>query len=116
MVVTGVLLSLFCASLVGRISIRGPFSGRRWFSPALTIDIPLLLCSQPYSNLYPMLVTARDSPVDIIIRAVYFDDRPRDGHSNTTVFLLEVQSDVLKNNLIKGCAVDNVRAVSFKVS
>ena len=115
MIVTGIVLSLFCASIVGRISVFKPF-GRRWFSPAVIIDVPSRLCSRLYkSHLYPMLITSRESPVDIIIRAVYFDDRPRDGHNNVTVFLLEVQTDILKNNLIRGCGVDNLAAVSYKV-
>ena len=45
------------------------------------------------------------STQDIIVRAAYFDDRPRGNHRNSTVILIEVRISILKQNLIVGCAV-----------
>ena len=45
------------------------------------------------------------STQDIIVRAAYFDDRPRGNHTNSTVILIEVRISILKQNLIVGCAV-----------
>ena len=45
------------------------------------------------------------STQDLIVRAAYFDDRPRDNHRNSTVILIEVRISILKQNLIVGCAV-----------
>ena len=45
------------------------------------------------------------STQDLIVRAAYFDDRPRDNHRNSTVILVEVKISILKQDLIVGCAV-----------
>ena len=45
------------------------------------------------------------STQDIIVRAAYFDDRPRGNHRNSTVILIEVRVSILEQNLIIGCAV-----------
>ena len=44
---------------------------------------------------------------DVIVRSAYFDDRPRNGHANATVFMLQVRKDIVKLNttLILGCGV-----------
>ena len=44
---------------------------------------------------------------DVIVRAAYFDDRPRNGHINTTVFMLQGRKDIVKDKsgLIFGCGV-----------
>ncbi len=52
---------------------------------------------------------------DVIVRAVYFDDRPRNGHSNACVFLVLVWQPITKNNLITGCQVGEFRAEKFDV-
>ena len=45
------------------------------------------------------------STQDLIVRAAYFDDRPRGNHRNSTVILTEVRISILKQNRIIGCAV-----------
>ena len=44
---------------------------------------------------------------DLIVRSAYFDDRPRNGHKNATVFMLQVRKDILEQSatLIQGCGV-----------
>ncbi len=81
---------------------------------ALPVIVQDVLQKYNYSH-YPWVVTDRQSPVDIIVRSVYFDNRTREGHTNATVFLLEVQSDILAHDHISGCGVGNVRADSYKV-
>lgn len=42
---------------------------------------------------------------DLIVHAVYYDDRVRCGHQNSSVFLVAVKKTILRQNLIIGCAV-----------
>ena len=44
---------------------------------------------------------------NVIVRAAYFDDRPRNGHKNATVFMLQVRKQLLglNSSLIMGCGV-----------
>ena len=46
---------------------------------------------------------------NLIVRAVYYDPRQRDGHINTTttVFLVEVHKHLLGNKSIVGCGIGN---------
>lgn len=53
---------------------------------------------------------------DLIIRSVYFDDRPRNYHTNTSVFLILVHQKITKGNLISGCQIDNLRTSKFVVN
>lgn len=41
----------------------------------------------------------------LIVRAVHFDPRPRNGHSNASVFLVEVANELVKQNLLVECQV-----------
>lgn len=52
---------------------------------------------------------------DVLIRAVYFDDRQRDHHRNTCVFLVLVWKNITDNKLITGCQVGEKRAKHFDV-
>ena len=52
---------------------------------------------------------------DLFVRAVYFDDRPRDGHHNTSVFLVVCIRNITDNELIVGCQVDGRQASKFRV-
>lgn len=52
---------------------------------------------------------------DVIIRAVYFDDRPRDNHQNATVFLVLVWKVITDNKLISDCQVDGNMAKAYSV-
>ena len=64
------------------------------------------------------------STQDLIVRAAYFDDRPRGNHRNSTVILIEVRISILKQNLIIGCAVgehaatnkDNFRVHTLRIT
>ena len=47
---------------------------------------------------------------DVIVRAAYFDDRPRSGHTNATVFMLQARKEIVrvengKGRLLLGCGV-----------
>ena len=45
---------------------------------------------------------------DMIVRAAYFDDRPRNGHTNITVFMLQARRDIvgkMNKSLLLGCGV-----------
>ena len=55
----------------------------------------------------------RLSSKDIIFRSAYFDSRPRHGHTNASVFILEVKKTVLGS--IVGCKVGENVAKHFKV-
>ena len=52
------------------------------------------------------------STQDLIVRAAYFDDRPRGNHKNSTVLLVEVRISILKQNRIVGCAVGEYATTS----
>lgn len=52
---------------------------------------------------------------DVIVRAVYFDDRPRNNHTNVSVFLVLVSKPITDNKLITGCQVGENRAEKFEV-
>ena len=40
---------------------------------------------------------------DVIVRSVYFDDRRRSNHDNSSVFMLEVKESIVDQKLIVGC-------------
>ena len=52
---------------------------------------------------------------DIIVRSVYFDDRPRDGHQNASVFMVEARRGLVDQNLILGCQIGEYFGESTKV-
>jgi len=52
---------------------------------------------------------------ELFVRAVYVDNRPRNGHTNSSVFLVVVKKTITDNNLIVGCEVDGVKAENFEV-
>ena len=52
------------------------------------------------------------STQDLIVRAAYFDDRPRGNHRNSTVLLVEVRISIPKQNRIVGCAVGEYATTS----
>lgn len=63
---------------------------------------------------YPPLPTFHLSK-DLFVRAVHFDSRPRDGHHNTSVFLVVCLKAITDNKLISGCMVDGRAAKHFSV-
>lgn len=52
---------------------------------------------------------------DVLIRAVYFDDRPRYNHHNTSVFLVLIWKELTDKHLVSGCQVGENRAKTFNV-
>ena len=58
----------------------------------------------PFSSVKEELLPSRN----LIVRAVYYDPRPRDGHIDATVFLIEVHKHLLGNRSIVGCGVGNM--------
>lgn len=52
---------------------------------------------------------------DVLIRAVYFDDRPRNNHKNTSVFLVLIWKELTDKKLVTGCQVGENRAEKFTV-
>ena len=52
---------------------------------------------------------------DVIVRSVYLDNRPRSGHRNASVFMLEVRRTILDKHFIIGCSVGNLRPSKFRV-
>ena len=52
---------------------------------------------------------------NLIVRAVYYDRRPRDGYINATVFLIEVHKHLLGNKSIVGCGVGNMVSTDLTI-
>lgn len=50
---------------------------------------------------------------DVLVRSVYYDDRRRDGHQNTSVFLVLVLKRIMDDKLIMGCKVGEKKAKHF---
>ena len=50
---------------------------------------------------------------DLIVHAVYYDDRARCGHQNASVFLVAVKKTILKQSLIVGCVVGDHATAYF---
>ena len=57
----------------------------------------------------------RQKSDDAILRAVYFDDRARNGHDKIGVFLVELKEAIFTSNLITGCGVGNKLSSKFKL-
>ena len=74
--------------------------------PATTISPP--------QTVAPVLPSFHPSK-ELFIRVVHFDDRPRDGHHNISVFLVVALKFITDNNLIVGCQVDHHVAEDFEV-
>ena len=77
----------------------GPVSQRTRLATSSVPVLPTALCTR-YDG-----ASHNFSTQDLIVRAAYFDDRPRGNHRNSTVILIEVRISILKQNLIIGCAV-----------
>lgn len=52
---------------------------------------------------------------DVIVRAVYFDDRPRYNHKNASVFLVLIWKELTDKKLVTACQVGENRAEQFSV-
>ena len=95
------VLVLVCVILIALYSL--------W---TVTYRIPVFFHSTGYACVeYENMSLSRD----VIVRAVYFDNRHRDGHSNVSVFLVEVRMTILEKNGIVGCAVGGHIATVFRI-
>ena len=83
----------------------------------ITVIVVLVHILYPITPMKPKSVPShcipRVSSKDIIFRSAYFDSRPRHGHTNASVFILEVKKTVLGS--IVGCKVGENVARHFKV-
>ncbi len=52
---------------------------------------------------------------ELFVRAIYFDDRERNGHKNSSVFLVVVKKSITDQKLIVGCQIDDKIATDFEV-
>lgn len=52
----------------------------------------------------------------INVRAVYFDDRRRNGHKNSSVFLANVLKNITDNKLIVACQIGKIKTEQFDVN
>ena len=54
---------------------------------------------------------------DVVVRSVYFDDRPRyqSKHENSSVFMLEVKKEIVQQNLIIGCGAGDQETQQLEV-
>ena len=52
---------------------------------------------------------------DLIIRSVYWDNRPRGGHNSACVFMVEIHKCILAKKSIVSCTVGSTSTTDFKV-
>ena len=83
----------------------------------ITVIVVLVHILYPITPMKPRSVPShcipRVSSKDIIFRSAYFDSRPRHGHTNASVFILEIKKTVLGS--IVGCKVGENVARHFKM-
>ena len=59
------------------------------------------------------LGTTRNISNGVIVRSVYFDDRPRNGHDEIGVFLVAVKQSIIDSRSIIGCGVGDEVSSNF---
>ena len=69
--------------------------------PSPTVPSPVL--KRPVVEYPPTLLPLFSK--DIIVRSVYFDDRPRNEHQNASVFMVEARRGLVNKNLFLGCQI-----------
>ena len=77
-----------------------------WYSKEYTVAYDYLWKS--HYKVYPRTE-------DVIVRAVFLDDRPRYGHQCAAVFLAEVRKTIIERSLIVGCTVGRRNGRSFRI-
>ena len=60
---------------------------------------PLRVMEYPPTTVLPLVSKG------IIVRSVYFDDRPRNGHQTASVFMVEARRGLVDKSLILGCQI-----------
>ena len=76
--------------------------------PENTESTPVLPLSSPAPKRiveYPPTTVRTLVSKDIIVRSVYFDDRPRNGYKNASVFMVEARRGLVDQSLILGCQI-----------
>ena len=66
--------------------------------------------------LYPLLIKSSPLSKDLVIHRVFYDNRKRDGFQNATVFFIDASLQILQNDWIVGCGVEEFKATHHKVS
>ena len=51
----------------------------------------------------------------VIVRSVYFDDRPRNGHNKVGVFLVAMKESIFDSKLLTGCGVGSEVSSNFRI-
>ena len=63
----------------------------------------------------PLYKVNNPSSPDVIVRSVYFDSRPRHGHKNASVFMVEMRKTILYDKLIVGCQIGRLYTTQLLV-
>ena len=79
-------------------------------TPSSTVLSPVPKTEYPPTTVLSLLVSK-----DIIVRSVYFDDRPRDGHQNASVFMVEARQGLVDQNFVFGCQIGKYFGKDTKV-
>ena len=87
--------------LVTHIDDRGA-----WYSKEYTVAYEYL-----WKNDYEVYSRTEN----MIVRAVFLDDRPRYGHQRVAVFLVEMRKTIIEKSLIVGCTVGRHNGRSFRI-
>ena len=93
-------LSLFVVVSIFTLQLGRYRLSDQWLCTALDGSNDSL---HPFSSAKEELLPSQN----LILRAVYYDPRRRNGHINTTVFLIEVHKHILDKSSIVGCGVGN---------
>lgn len=72
----------------------------------ISMAVPRLSIAESQARMYSR-IKGSPSVRDVIVRSVYFDDRCRSNHDNSSVFMLEVKKSIVEQNLIVGCGAGN---------
>ena len=63
----------------------------------------------------PLYKVNNPSSPDVIVRSVYLDSRPRHGHKNASVFMVEMRKTILYDKLIVGCQIGRLYTTQLLV-
>ena len=104
--------SMFTRQFLSR-TFKNPEASQPALKPSSSTFPPLSATISSRQTSAPTLPSFHPSK-ELFIRVVHFDDRPRDGHRNTSVFLVVALKFVTDNNLIVGCQIDHHVAKDFR--
>ena len=92
-----------CFSLI-KMEFSGPLK-----QPLTFYSVPKRVVEYPPTTVLSLVSK------DIIVRSVYFDDRPRDGHQNALVFMVEARRGLIDQNFVHGCQIGKYFGKDTKV-